>query len=256
MGQGPDEVDAVGLGRGGVGVSAYPTWLPGVNWLYGYYNYAYGGSLRIGSNPVTIRSAYAMMTLTQMIADLNASPLPGGWLVGVANASLGTLRIYGGSPETLTAVDRLLFALGFDLDCGETQAAATEFVSRCPSPLAIALQHCEMQKVDRVKERSFKLATFRRGHGDPYGKGDIWRFNVLLDAPAMRALKVGYGMGGRVMVSPYTLSEHISGFAQAWSPGDTGYIDGQLIGFESGDWEEPTVRQFYRASFLVAKGVY
>ena len=236
-------------------MTAYPEWLPGTNWLYGYYSFKYGGSLQIGANPVTdCDVGHAEKTLAEIVGVINAIPLPGGWLCAVSDASLGRLRLYGGA-ETLTATDRLLAAMGYDMECGEVQAASTSHVARCVSPLAIPVQDLSFEKVEAARDRPFKFDSFRRGHGDPYGRADIYRFTAILDAPAVKALRVGYCMGGRLMVSPYTLSQHIAGTVQAWAPGDTGYFDGQLLGIESGAWLDPTTRQFYRLSFLLAVAV-
>lgn len=239
-------------------MSAYSTWLPGTNWLYGTYSGRYGRQFQVGSTADNL-DVGGTMQLAALIGHLDnalvANHAP-DWRCGVADAALGTIRIYGSpAAQTLTAVDRLLFALGYDTDCGEVLPAATEFVTRCPSPLAIPLQSCEAVKVDRELERQFKLDSFRRGHGDPYGKTDIWRFSVVLDSPALRALKAGYCQGGRVMVSPFNLSQHIALTATAWAPGAPGYIEGQMLGFEAGAWLDPTTRQFYRSQFLVATAV-
>lgn len=238
-------------------MTAYPTWLPGVAWIYPTYAYAYGSELAVGSTTVVLSSLYHD-SIVDLITDLDArlvSALAPDWRIAVHDATLGTLRIYGSTPATLTARDRLLFALGYDLECGETLAAATEHFSRMPSPLAVPLQECVPERVDREREKAFRFASFRRGFGDSYGAADIWRFSAVLDAPALRAWKAGYAQGGRVMVSPYNIAQHQSGLAQAWTPDELGYIEGQLIGIESGDWIDPKVRQFYRCTFLVATAV-
>lgn len=238
-------------------MSAYPTWLPGVNWIYPQsYRYPYGSHLTLDATQSTLNAGKHSLAemITALDDDLVFRHSP-DWHCAVDSAALGTVKLYGSVAKTLTADDRLLAAMGFDLECGETLPAATEFVSRVVSPLAIPLQDCVTEKVDREKERTFKLDSFRRGHGDPYGKADIWRFRVMLDAPAVKAVKVGYCEGAQVYVSPYTLSQHIAGTVVAWTPGGTGYIAGQCLGFEAGAWVDPTTRQFYRTSFLVATAV-
>ncbi|MFO0749127.1 MAG: hypothetical protein U1F43_26215 [Myxococcota bacterium] len=61
-----------------------------------------------------------------------------------------------------------------------------------PSPAAIPLLSCEASRVDRSQEREFKLDRFGRGHGFIFGNADLWRFHLVLEAPAKASLETGW----------------------------------------------------------------
>lgn len=234
-------------------MTTYPTWLPAQNWLYGVYAPSFSYQFLVGSTLCYLGSGG---TLDEIITTLDArlafDHTP-DWHCEVVDATRGQIQLRGGNPSTLTAVDRLLAVLGFDMECGETLPSQVQFLSRVPSPLAIPLISCEGQKVDLKRDAPLKIDTFRRGHGSPFGRSEIWRFKCRVDAPAYKSLQAGFCMA-RVRVSPFNLSQHIAGSAVPRTATQLGYIDGQVLGLEAGAWVDPSTRQFFDFTLVVATG--
>ena len=236
-------------------MTAYPSWLPGVAYLHARWSFQYGGRYRIGdTDEVAADSGWFWPWELQD----HVVPTTPSW---VFNGQYdGRFQIAGTGAQTLTATDRWLHALGFDPDPGEVLPASEDHWSRCPAPISVPLQSCEPERVDLESERALKLGAVHRGHGRIYGRAHVWRFNIVLDGPALRALRVGYVTTGRVCVSPWDVPAHYNGDAVAWEPppdpdGLRGYIEGQVLGLEPGEWIDPSVRQFYRCSLLLATAV-
>lgn len=228
---------------------AYPDWLPGVAWIHARYNARYGSRFSIGADVVTWTTG-GFAWPWQWFGCLTG--LPPDWALDFD--ADGRMQMTGVSEASITATDRLLAAFGYDTVPGEVLPSAMSHPSVCPSPLSIPLQNCDPpERVDREAERQFVLDTFSRGHGDVYGGSDVWRFrNIVLDRPALRALRVGY-VTGRIMVSPWSAYGHYDGVAEAWVPGAAGFLEGQFLGFEAGGWDDPTTRLFWRCSLLLAR---
>lgn len=237
-------------------MTAYPTWLPGVAYLHAKWHFYYGKDYAIGDTPQVASWDTGTWWWPWELQDTVDAPTVTDWVFNVIGE--GQFQFTGPTPQTLTATDRWLHALGFDAEPGEVLPASDDHRSRCPSPLCVPLQSCEPERVDIESERALKLGRVQRGHGRIYGGAEVWRFHLVLDPPALRALRVGYATTGRVCVSPWDAAEHYNGDAVPWDPPPTpdglkGYIEGQVIGLEEGgSWIDPTVRNFYRCSLLIA----
>ncbi len=233
--------------------TTYPEWMPGVAWLYARYSSRYGGRYNINGAD-GICSAGGFKWPWEIPPLVSPS---GGWALNCLSDRFEWIG--GASASTLGANDRFLAALGFDAEPGEVLPSALSHQSRVPPPIAVPVQDCRPSRVNRDAERAFALDGFRRGHGQTFGAVDVWRFDLSLDASALRSLKVGYVQSGRVMVSPYTMSQHNDGDDVPWYPPPDpdgaigGWIEGQVLGFEPGEWDRNRI--LYRCSMLLATEV-
>lgn len=236
-------------------MSTYPAWMNGVAWLYARYSSRYG--LRYELNGVSGVYSAGGYKWPWEIIDL-ITPSDPNWHLTYTWDGFRFAAIDATTPATLGAPDRFLAALGYDTEPGEVLPSSVSHDSRVPPLLAVPVQDCRPSRVNREAERAFVLDGFRRGHGQTFGAVDVWRFDLSLDAPALRSLKAGYVQTGRVMVSPYSLTQHYEGDAVEWSPPADpdalgGWIEGQVLGFEPGEWDRNRI--LYRCSMLLATEV-
>lgn len=157
----------------------------------------------------------------------------------------------------IKATDRLLALLGYDVDVGEDLPRSSALSAPGPSPVCVPLAHCTWEVVDRAREREFALDRFLRGHGDTFGDAETWRLSIRLEEPAYRALETGWCLAGAIMVSPFSLHEHLAATATPWSPTNPhGYIVGRVMGLEPGTWVDGTgPRRFWEGSLLIQREV-
>ncbi len=186
-------------------------------------------SLTIGGTGHTIPDAY--QRVTEAVDALSSELAASGWSAEVlAN---GRVRLTGSSAD-LTWPDRLGWLLGFETEPGDSDTGKTSLTSSSVPPGIVPLYGADVEAVDLTQEEDLSVDRHLRGHGYVWGGAAVWRVRAMASAEAVRALKAGWVLRGKVTLSP-TLHPATAG---AWdaetNPG--GYLDGHVMGLESLTW--------------------
>lgn len=234
--------------------TTYPVWEQPVAWLFGYVDTDSPGYRKLAVDGTTVTLTPGYYAFPSLVFEVENALSAVDWYADFAGSGVTGQVELGGSVATVTAVDRLAWLLGFDLEVGEVLGVGDLFQARAPSPAAVPLQHCVWSVVDREAERELQLDRFGRGHGYVYGAADVWRFSIRVDQAGYDALRTGWVLAGRVIVSPFTPAQHKVGAAVAWSADTpTGYVTGRVLGLEPGGrWRDNTAgRRLWEGSLLV-----
>lgn len=203
-------------------------------WLYGYVDTDHPGyrKVTLGASAITVGAGYYRWDA--LVTAVNSAVSGAGW--GLASTSTGITTLTKGSgTASVTWPDRLGWVLGFNTRPGTSEGTVGALTSRAVPPAAIPLLGATWDDVEVRKDTQFVVDRNLRGHGYVFGTSRVWRWRLVMSSGSLDALKTGWCLNGKVVISPANPTG--LGADTAWSSSNTdGYVEGVPIGVESVRW--------------------
>ena len=202
--------------------------------LYGYVDTDPAGyrKISVGGSVKTVAAGYYRWDA--YVTAINAALSGSGWVLGSLATGQNWLRKASGT-EAVVWPDRLGWVCGFEQPPEAAEGTVGSVYSRAVSPAAIPLMGATWESVEIKKERQFMVDRSQRGHGYVFGTSRVWRWKLVMTRQSLAALKTGWCLSGKVVISaadPTGL-----GSDTAWSASNTdGYLEGVPVGVESVTW--------------------
>lgn len=214
----------------------YPAIPSGQTWIYGSAHIGVPGhrQIKLGGVTYTITPPPSQpLDFWDLLDEVDGAVAGAGWSLDVTGSSWS---LSGPSAAALEWPDRLGALLGFDAEPGDVEPLAAAYSPRAVSLACIPLESCERVQITREQERRLDVTRFGRGHGYSFGAADLWSLRVVVAREAFHALRSRWCVsGGPVVVSSYTLAQHLAGSAVAFDADHpTGYLRGRAIGVDGG----------------------
>lgn len=216
--------------------------------LYGYVDTDFAGHRKIslGGSVLTVAAGYYRWDA--YITAVNTALSGSGWALGSLANGQSWLRKASGA-EAVVWTDRLGWLCGFDQPPGASEGTVLSVYSRAVSPCAIPLMGATWESVEIQKERQLVVDRNQRGHGYVFGTSRVWRWTLVMTRESLRALRTGWCLSGKVVISKEDPTD--VGSDTAWSTSNTdGYLEGVPIGVENVTWLDD-LQTVARVSMLI-----
>ena len=220
--------------------------------LYGYVDTDFSGyrTMTLAGHTRTVAAGY--YRCDAYITAINGAIAADGWAV-VSTATGQTTLTKSSGTAAVGWTDRMGWLLGYDTEPETLEGTIGSIASRAVSPGAIPLLGATWEQVEVLKERQFVVDRSQRGHGYVFGTSRVWRWRLVMSSHALEALRTGWCLSGKVVISakdPTAL-----GTDSAWSASNTGgYLEGVPIGVEGVQWIDSLQRTAQVSMLITTAG--
>ena len=202
--------------------------------LYGYVDTDIPGyrKVSLGGSVKTVAAGYYRWDA--FITAINSAISSAGWVLASTSTGLTSLA-KGSGTGAVVWTDRLGWLLGYDQPPGGAEGTVSGVMARAVAPGAIPLIGATWESVEIQKERQFVVDRSQRGHGYVFGTSRVWRWKLVMSSFSLEALRTGWCLSGKVVVSAKDPTQ--LGSDSAWSTSNTGgYLEGVPVGVENVRW--------------------
>tara|TARA_R100000995_G_scaffold33194_2_gene14940 strand:+ start:776 stop:1474 length:699 start_codon:yes stop_codon:yes gene_type:complete len=202
--------------------------------LYGYVDTDAPGyrQVSLGGSVKTVAAGYYRWDA--FITAINAAITSAGWAIVSTSTGLTTLTKASGTAAVVWP-DRMGWLLGYDQPPNAAEGTVAAVQGRTVAPGAIPLIGATWDSVEIQKERQFVVDRSQRGHGYVFGTSRVWRWRLVMSEHALEALRSGWCLSGKVVVSAKDPTQ--LGADSPWSTSNTdGYVEGVPVGVEGVRW--------------------
>ena len=217
--------------------------------IYGYVDTDHAGyrKITLGGSTYTVAAGYYRWDA--YITAINTAISASGWALVSGTDGVSTLTKASGT-AAIAWPDRLGWLLGYEVEPAATEHGTGSLVGRGVAPGAIPLLGATWEDVQITKESQFLVDRSRRGHGYVFGTSRIWRWTLVMTSAALQALRTGWCLNGKIVISAATPAG--LGSDPAWTTSATGgHLEGVPVGLEDVTWIDALQTQA-RVSMLIS----